>query len=145
MRAAADPLLRRVAWAIAALYAVGLALLVFSPIGGALNELTVRLYVLWVYRLHGNPAVTPDWFGAGLNVVLFVPLGVLVVLLVRWPWWAATLLAVWVSAGIELVQVIPVLHRVASLEDVITNTTGGFAGALIGIRLRDSVRARDIG
>ena len=117
--------------AIGALYAVGLLLLVFTPISHQLHGLTVRLYVFWTYTLHLGWGVRPETFGFVLNVLLFVPLGILVVLLLRVRWWEAALVAVLVSCGIELVQAIPALHRETSLADVLSNGIGGLLGALL--------------
>ena len=68
-----------------------------------------------------------------LNVVLFLPFGVLQPLCDRCRgrrprFWRCLLLALALSAGIELVQ--PLLHsfRSSDITDVITNTTGGMLG-----------------
>ena len=68
-----------------------------------------------------------------LNVVLFLPFGVLQPLCDRCRgrrprFWRCLLLALALSAGIELVQ--PLLHvfRRADITDVITNTSGGVLG-----------------
>ena len=68
-----------------------------------------------------------------LNVVLFLPFGVLQPLCDRCRgrrprFWRCLLLALALSAGIELVQ--PLLHdfRRADITDVITNTIGGVLG-----------------
>ena len=68
-----------------------------------------------------------------LNVVLFLPFGVLQPLCDRCRgrrprFWRCLLLALALSAGIELVQ--PLLHvfRIADITDVITNTIGGVLG-----------------
>lgn len=68
-----------------------------------------------------------------LNVVLFLPFGVLQPLCDRCRgrrprFWRCLLLALALSAGVELVQ--PLLHvsRRADITDVITNTIGGVLG-----------------
>jgi len=68
-----------------------------------------------------------------LNVILFVPFGVLQPLCDRCRgrrprFWRCLLLTLALSAGIELVQ--PLLHvfRRADITDVITNTVGGVLG-----------------
>lgn len=68
-----------------------------------------------------------------LNVVLFLPFGVLQPLCDRCRgrrprFWRCLLLALALSAGIEVVQ--PLLHvfRRADITDVITNTIGGVLG-----------------
>jgi len=116
--------------AIGALYVVGLMLLVFTPISWVLSELTLRLYIVSAYDLH-LPWLLPEHFGYLLNVLLFVPFGALVVLIARWPWWVAALVATAASAAIEVVQYLPVLHRQATLADVISNGLGGLLGAVL--------------
>jgi glycopeptide antibiotics resistance protein len=120
---------RRVALLISAAYLAGLALLVVTPISTLLDRLTVRLYVIYRadLRLPGN--VLPEDFGEVLNVLLFVPLGVLLVLVLRRSWLEAALVAVALSGALELVQLVPALHREATLGDVLTNGLGGLIGA----------------
>ena len=110
-------------------YVVVLLLLVTTPISWVLNRLTVRLYVVGVYDLHQR-WLLPEHVGYLLNVLLFVPFGALVVLIARWPWWEAALVATGVSAAIEVVQYLPVLHRDATIADVICNGLGGLLGAV---------------
>jgi glycopeptide antibiotics resistance protein len=86
--------------------------------------------------------VLPEHFGYLLNVRLFVPVGMIVVLVVRRPWWQAALVAVAGSAAVELVQLVPALHRDASLSDVVTNGVGGLLGAGIAGAL---ARRRPVG
>ncbi len=101
----------------------------FTPISWVLNRLTLRLYVVGAYELH-RAGCCPTTYGYLLNVLLFVPFGALVVLIARWPWWAAALVATAASAAIEVVQYLPVLHRQATLADVICNGLGGLLGAM---------------
>ena len=110
-------------------YVVVLLLLVMTPISWVLNRLTVRLYVVGAYDLHQR-WLLPEHVGYLLNVLLFVPFGALVVLIARWPWWEAALVATGVSAAIEVVQYLPVLHRDATIADVICNGLGGLLGAV---------------
>ena len=110
-------------------YVVVLLLLVTTPISWVLNRLTVQLYVVGVYDLHQR-WLLPEHVGYLLNVLLFVPFGALVVLIARWPWWEAALVATGVSAAIEVVQYLPVLHRDATIADVICNGLGGLLGAM---------------
>lgn len=115
---------------VAAVYALGLAVLVSGPWGWALNRLTVALYVRFRYTWPVAPDwVTPEDWGTLLNVVLFVPLGALVVLLARWPWWWATGAAALVSGVVELVQW-QWLAREGTWLDVAANALGAAVGAL---------------
>jgi glycopeptide antibiotics resistance protein len=110
-------------------YVVVLLLLVMTPISWVLNRLTVRLYVVGAYDLHQR-WLLPEHVGYLLNVLLFVPFGALVVLIARWPWWEAALVATAASAAIEVVQYLPVLHRDATIADVVCNGLGGLLGAM---------------
>lgn len=118
-------------YVVATAYALGLGALVLTPIAGLLNRLTVKLYVIWKYDLHLPGNVLPEHFGFALNVLLFIPLGLLLVLFTRRPWWVATLACVLTSACIEGIQTLPFLHRFPSIADVISNGLGGLVGALV--------------
>ena len=77
------------------------------------------------------------------NIALFVPLGVVVVLLVgldRW-WWGAVAGLV-ASSTIELGQLVFLPGRFASADDVLANTTGAVIGALVGVVVLDVVHRR---
>ena len=120
---------------ITLLYGVTLAAVVFTPIAWRLNRLTVRLYVWWLYRLRlpGHP--TPEDFGFALNVLLFVPLGLLLVLLLRRAW-LALLVALAISCAIELVQLWPALHRQAEISDLVSNGVGALLGCILAVLVR---------
>lgn len=87
----------------------------------------------------------PGGFGSGwvefaANIVLFVPFGLLVVLLFRRFWWGVVA-ALALSAAIELVQaVIP--SRTASLRDVVANVAGASVGAVIAWLIERRSRSR---
>lgn len=71
------------------------------------------------------------------NIALFVPLGVLAMMLIRrlrWGW--VVLLGASTSATFELVQVIARPARNADVRDVIANALGAAAGALLVVMLR---------
>ncbi len=121
---------RRVRVALVASYAVALAVLVLGPWGWALNRLTVSLYVQFRY----DWPIAPDWvapedYGVLLNVLLFVPLGALVVLLTGRPWWWVSAAAALVSGLVELAQW-QWLARVSSWTDVLANAVGALVGAV---------------
>ena len=82
--------------------------------------------------------IAPDVLAAGLNVVLFVPIGAIIALTGRARLlWAAPAL----SVAIETAQwVIP--ERNPSLLDVVLNTTGAFIGHAVGWAVRRVVLAR---
>jgi glycopeptide antibiotics resistance protein len=110
-------------------YLLGLALLVTGPWGWALNRLTVRLYTTFRYEWPVAPAwVLPEHYGYLLNVVLFVPLGVLLVVAARCSWWWAACLGTLASVGIEVVQWLW-LARDGDWRDVVANGLGALLGA----------------
>jgi VanZ family protein len=66
------------------------------------------------------------------NVLMFVPLGVLLVLAVpRLPWWWAPIAAGLFSCTIEFVQFAFVAQRNATGVDALANTSGAVIGALV--------------
>jgi VanZ family protein len=113
-------------------YLVLLAFVVFLPareagrVTGIVGWLAEALATLGVPR---DPAAVVLEFLA--NVVLFAPLGVLLVLAfpgVRW--WAVVLAGSLLSVGIELVQ-LAIPSRVSSVSDVVANTAGTTLGLLL--------------
>jgi len=113
-------------------YLVLLAFVVFLPareagrVTGIVGWLAEALATLGVPR---DPAAVVLEFLA--NVVLFAPLGVLLVLAfpgVRW--WAVVLAGFLLSVGIELVQ-LAIPSRVSSVSDVVANTAGTALGLLL--------------
>lgn len=71
------------------------------------------------------------------NVVLFVPLGALVMSFFRhWRWWHAALVATAFSVLIELAQEVWRPERFADVSDVVANTAGGAIGALLVVAWR---------
>lgn len=121
-----DSAVRR--WAVGGLvcYGIAVAIILFSPVsyGGIISGISD-----WLARVLGA-----SWFGSGwiefsANVLMFAPLGLLIVLLfgrLR----IGVLTAAIVSAGAELIQfVIP--SRDPTLRDVVANTLGALLGAAV--------------
>jgi glycopeptide antibiotics resistance protein len=76
-----------------------------------------------------------------LNIALFVPLGLLLVLLFgRRFFWVAIVLAIAVSGSVEWAQQFVPL-RVPDTRDIIANGLGGFLGMLIGLAIPRRRRA----
>lgn len=104
---------------------------VFPPGGWRLSERAQRTdrFVLVPFSKR-HPYV---WLDIALNILGFLPFGVL--LAVGWPmrlsWRSAGVIAALLSCSIELGQ-IGFEGRVPSTTDVVTNTTGGIIGFLIG-------------
>lgn len=77
------------------------------------------------------------------NIVLFVPLGLLLVpLLGPDRWWFALVLGAVLSLTIEFLQVF-LPTRVSDPRDLVANTAGAFVGALVCVLLRRR-RARPV-
>lgn len=119
-------------WVVAGLgaaYVLGVVVLVTGPWGWMLNRLTVRLYTFFRYDWPVAPdGVLPEHYGYALNVVLFVPLGALLVVVLRWSWWWAAGAGVIASAVVEVVQGLW-LAREGDWRDVVANGLGALVGA----------------
>ena len=108
------------------------------PAQGAISAVLGRLHA------HG----VPGWVNYALvesaaNVVLFLPVGLLgVVLLGSARWWLAVLAGFAASCVIELSQLVFLPARVATLADVVANTGGAFLGALLALALLSAVTVR---
>jgi VanZ family protein len=76
-----------------------------------------------------------------LNAMLFVPVGGLVALGWRLSARRSTVVALAVSAAIELVQ-LTAGHRTAELRDVVANTAGAAVGAVLTTTVRRLTAAR---
>ncbi|MFZ6991287.1 VanZ family protein [Curtobacterium sp. RRHDQ66] len=131
----ATPRSRRIAAWVIGVYGVGVLFVGFagSPVDAGAHPLIIR--VLDAAHRVG----VPGWFGYGAlefsaNVVFFVPLGLLVVLLVgARRWWVGAVAGLVVSACIETGQAVFLPARFASLDDVLSNTSGAVIGALVGV------------
>ncbi|MDJ1370121.1 VanZ family protein [Gulosibacter molinativorax] len=121
---------RTILWVAFGLCVAGVLAIVFLPIGWMLNRLIVWLY--YAGKSLGMPGVvTLGWYEFGLNVLLFaVPVALASLLWRRVPWWVWPLLALVVSGGIEVVQLV-FLPREFSLRDVVANTLGAVLGAAV--------------
>lgn len=97
--------------------------------------------------LHRNGV--PEWFGYNelefsANIAMFIPLGFLLGLaLPRKIMWLALILVPAFSGAIEWTQGSFLEARVATVQDVIANTTGGWIGILIAFIIRAMVYSRD--
>lgn len=120
---------RRFSAALAVAYVAGVAVLVASPWGWELNRLTVRLYVFFRRDVPVAPEwVRPEDYGVLLNVLLFVPVGVLLAAATGRAWWLVTLVCLVGSVVIEVSQA-RWLERDGDWTDVVANTLGGLVGA----------------
>lgn len=126
-------------------YALGLVLIGFwrTPIDQ--NVPVTRLGpVVWMQDVLGlTIAQSYHAVEAGANVVLFVPLGALVLLWRRdWGWLHATVIAFATTALIETGQQVLRPERFASVSDLVTNTVGGAIGGLLVVGSRHVARGR---
>lgn len=114
---------RWASWGLAA-YLVLAAVVLLSPLSaGAAVDLLVRL----VRDGLGLTGFGAGWIEFAANVALFVPLGFLLTALWSRPW-VGVLVALAVSAGAELVQLV-LPARLASIRDVVANVIGAALGA----------------
>ena len=123
-------------WGVATLYAVALALIGFWPTHVDRDiDLFDLAPVRWLVSDVGLlPAVAESTIEMLANVVLFVPLGVLAMLLApRLSRRATTWGGFGLSVFIELGQAVARPERTASLTDVLTNTWGAYLGATLAL------------
>ena len=118
-------------------YLVVLALIAFWPVPVDRDAHDGLLAVIDWLQVHG----APGWVRYSLvefvaNIALFMPVGLFVTLMtgVR-GWWLAVLVGFAASCTIELGQLIFLPDRLATMSDVIANTVGAAAGALLGLVL----------
>ena len=123
-----------------ALFALFLCYLgaVFSITGaGTLYDLIARNFALSFYQSNLTPFASP-FLSSGylLNILLFVPLGLLAVLL--WPGRGCTAAAAgggfYFSLAIECSQLCN--NRFTDLDDLTANTLGALAGALVALAVQ---------
>jgi glycopeptide antibiotics resistance protein len=121
-------------WVVRALamgVAAVLTVLLLWPDGAAVRLVILRIYLFGLH--HGVPSsLGPEFYAAVLNVLVFVPIGWAGVVLLRRRPLTVSLAILAMSAGVELVQTLPVLARQPSVVDVVCNSLGGLVGALVG-------------
>ncbi len=107
-----------------ALYAAAVGVVLLAP-GSPSDQ--VDAVTAFVRGDLGLSFVRQGWVEFAGNVAMFLPLGFLLTLLLRAPWWGVAL-AVGASAAAELVQVL-LPARTATPRDVLANALGALAGA----------------
>jgi glycopeptide antibiotics resistance protein len=130
---------RRLGLGAAVLLALVLGALLLWPDGEAVRRVVLDVYLFFLER-GVPPSVTPEVYATALNVLAFVPLGVIGVAGLRRRVLTTVLVLAGVSALVEAAQLLPALHREASLLDLACNTAGALVGALLGSALRDDAR-----
>ena len=114
------------------LVVVGLLTLGPQPVGPAGTHVLLRLI-----RFFGNHDLT-SWITYSrleflANIAMFVPVGVLFLLVVgRRRWWLAVLIGVALTVSIELAQ-LGIPGRVSDIRDVVANSLGATIGAIFAL------------
>jgi hypothetical protein len=125
----------RAALLLSVLYAVALALIAFwpTPVDRAGRD-DLQRALDWL-QVHG----APTWLTYGMvefasNIVLFIPAGLLLVVLAgaRF-WWLGPLGGLLGSAAIELGQFVLLPARVTSARDIVANTSGAIIGTALAL------------
>jgi glycopeptide antibiotics resistance protein len=128
-----------VRWALAA-YLIVVALVVLLPV--SYSDIIDAIW-MWIRTNRGITSFGAGWVEFTANIAMFLPLGFLLTLLFRHPWYG-TLLALVLSIAVEVVQIV-IPDRVASVRDVVANALGAAIGTLLAWLLflrRDHRRAR---
>jgi len=126
-------------WLTAVVYAIALALvgLWSSPVDSKLDVVNFGPAAWMIDQLDLTPYdgyLLIEFFA---NIVLFIPAGVLAMLIIpRLRWWQAAILGLAASSLIELLQEVLRPARFATLEDVVSNTIGTTIGAVIVASVR---------
>lgn len=120
--------------AIVCIYGAGVLAETFLPF--PLGTSPGGYHMGWRVWLHLTPLVDTDPAGLILNVLLFLPLGVLVPLASgRWSIWRTLLIGVGLSLSIETVQFLADVTissgRVADVDDLLANVGGTLASAVL--------------
>ncbi|MBG6237060.1 glycopeptide antibiotics resistance protein [Mycetocola sp. CAN_C7] len=126
--------LRRTTTTAAILYAVALLLIAFwpTPVDRPASGFLSRL-LSWLAD-RGLGFITYDVIESFANVLLFIPAGLLLVVLlgVQW-WWLSILGGIAASVAIEMGQHLFLAGRFATIDDVYANTIGAVVGTVIGV------------
>jgi glycopeptide antibiotics resistance protein len=112
-----------------------------QPVSGQIHDILDRAHDAGAPQAVGYSMVE---FGG--NVLLFVPLGLLLVaVLPPHRWWVAPLIGIAFSAAIETTQGLFLPERTASWLDLASNTIGALLGTAIALLIRAGVRGRRVG
>jgi glycopeptide antibiotics resistance protein len=136
--------LPRVARWLSAGYLLVVALITLSPApmdSGTSN--TIATVLAWLHA-HGVPVwVNYELLEFTANIALFLPLGLLGVVLVGVDrWWLTVVAGFLLSSVIELSQLLFLPSRFPTLYDVLANTTGAVLGALLAVLAYDAAASR---
>lgn len=116
---------------------LAIAIATLTPRGDATSPGRIELmplHTLRFYRfVHFYPGARDDllFYVIG-NIALFVPLGFFLYLAVRRRFALVVLGCGLTSVGVEILQ-LPIWSRSTDVDDVLTNSAGGFLGALVAL------------
>lgn len=133
--------IRRIATTLSVGYALIVVGILLSPVGysGAVHAVGEV-----VRGTLGLEMIRDGMIEAGANVLLFLPLGILLILLTRKPW-RGVLYGVLLSLCAEVAQFF-IPGRVTSARDIVANTIGVLLGTVVGwllVRRQRMVGMRD--
>lgn len=103
----------------------------------------------WTSAIALIPFVDYEVEDALVNMLVFVPIGIIVALLLRRPtWWRVIALAAGVSLGVELMQLAAQRFfaggHIADVDDLLFNVAGGALGYLLFVLVERVPRGRAI-
>lgn len=105
-----------------------------QPLDGDGRGAVLRV-IRWLQSRDATAWVTYDGVEFAANVLMFLPIGLMFVLLLgRGRWWAAILLSVALTVLIETVQVF-LPERVPDPRDLLSNSIGAVAGVFVALVL----------
>ncbi|MDJ0376234.1 VanZ family protein [Cryobacterium sp. PH31-L1] len=127
--------LRRGALWITLAYLVLLTLIAFwpTPVDRGMHG-SIGAFVTWLHA-HGMPnRFGYDTIEFTANIALFIPVGLLVVVLAgARRWWLGPVAGAIISAMIELGQLVLLPERFATVNDVIANSLGALFGTVLAL------------
>jgi glycopeptide antibiotics resistance protein len=130
---------RRIAAVLLVTYVLLVGCIVFWP-GSDLNGKAIE-WTTHAFARVGAPRVSENLVEFAANVLLFVPLAFLGSML-KAGWWRWVLIAFGLTVGIEVLQMLVLPDRSATVRDVVANTVGGMLGASIGTAVGRPSRGR---
>ncbi|VTR77172.1 VanZ family protein [Cellulomonas hominis] len=124
---------RGVAWVLASTCAAAVYVLTLFPM--LARGRVVDLVPFSTFAALADPTATTLVQLTG-NALLLSWIGILMPALARRPWpsWKVVLLAAGISVGIEVLQYVSNSGRASTIDDVLLNTLGAYAGAKIGLK-----------
>jgi glycopeptide antibiotics resistance protein len=131
---------RRIAAVLLVTYVLLVGCIVFWP-GSDLNGRAIEWTTHAFARLVGPHRLSESAVEFAANVLLFIPLTFLGSML-KPGWWRWVLIAFGLTVGIEVLQMLVLPDRSATVRDVVANTIGGMLGACAGTAVARPSRGR---